>query len=279
MALRPWPAPLNHPPRSDDATRRRGAAPAALLRRTLPSGVDPRWRICLDRAGILCWTRATSRALLACAEEASRARNPRLRSEAHHKPRAGSPSRPGRLDEARDCARACPRHRACRRRELELAAELYINRLARPRSGPPSASNTPVAGARVAPGGDRLRGARLAPLEGQALWTWDAAGEALRPARRPAVKLDPYDALRPLRTGRRPVRAVPLRYRPRRLRGRPRPRGGPRARRSIIPGADAANERGARPIRFRPVPPGLRARPQVRSRRSPRCRGPTSTRA
>jgi tetratricopeptide (TPR) repeat protein len=116
--------------------------------------------------------------VLACAEEAARQASRSV--EAHHN-RALALMRLGRFEEARDALALAlaiaPDDGEC----LELAAELYVNRLA------PSAERTGIGleyaqrGRRTVAGRNRLRAARLALLEGQALVDLGRAQQALRP--------------------------------------------------------------------------------------------------
>jgi Flp pilus assembly protein TadD/predicted Zn-dependent protease with MMP-like domain len=127
--------------------------------------------------------------VLACTEEAARG-SPRS-VEAHHG-RALALMRLGRLDEARDALTLAlaiaPSDGEC----LELAAELFINRL------PPTAERTAIGlefarrGRRVVGARERLPAARLALLEGQALVDLGRAVEALRPLAA-SIKLDPSE--------------------------------------------------------------------------------------
>jgi tetratricopeptide (TPR) repeat protein len=173
------------------ATEEASSAEVRPLRRCfdeVPVWVDPPVADLLDRAGDLL-DEGDIEGVLACAEEAAR-QNPRS-VEAHHN-RALALIRLGRLDEARDALGLALAIAPADSESLELAAELYINRLA------PTAERTSIGleyarrGRRVAPGADRLRSARLALLEGQALVDLGRAGEALRPLVA-AVKLDPDD--------------------------------------------------------------------------------------
>jgi tetratricopeptide (TPR) repeat protein len=128
--------------------------------------------------------------VLACAEEAAR-QAPRS-VEAHHN-RALAFMRLGRFDEARDALALAlalaPEDPEC----LELAAELFINRL------PPSAERTAIGleyarrgRVRTTGARNRARSARLALLEGQALVDLGRAAEALDPLEH-ALRLHPGD--------------------------------------------------------------------------------------
>jgi tetratricopeptide (TPR) repeat protein len=128
--------------------------------------------------------------VLACAEEAAR-QAPRS-VEAHHN-RALAFMRLLRFEEARDALALAlalaPDDAEC----LELAAELYINRL------PPSAERTSIGleyarrgRTRTHAGRNKLRAARLALLEGQALVDLGRAQDALAPLAQ-ALRLNPVD--------------------------------------------------------------------------------------
>jgi tetratricopeptide (TPR) repeat protein len=145
----------------------------------LPAWVDLQVDDLLDRAGAN-QDDDDFQGVLACAEEAAR-QAPRS-VEAHHN-RALALMRLGRFEEARDALALAlaiaPDDGEC----LELAAELYINRL------PPSAERTGIGleyaqrGRRTLAGRNRLRAARLALLEGQALVDLGRAAQALTPLR------------------------------------------------------------------------------------------------
>ncbi len=154
----------------------------------LPPWVDLQVDDLLDRAGAY-QDEDDFAGVLACAEEAAR-QAPRS-VEAHHN-RALALMRLGRFEEARDALALAlaiaPDDGEC----LELAAELYVNRLA------PSAERTGIGleyaqrGRRTAAARNRLRAARLALLEGQALVDLGRAGQALTPLNH-ARKLNPAD--------------------------------------------------------------------------------------
>ncbi len=154
----------------------------------LPAWVDLQVDDLLDRAGAY-QDEDDFQGVLACAEEAAR-QAPRS-VEAHHN-RALALMRLGRFEEARDALALAlaiaPDDGEC----LELAAELYINRLA------PSAERTGIGleyaqrGRRTLAGRNRLRAARLALLEGQALVDLGRASQALDPLRQ-ARKLNQSD--------------------------------------------------------------------------------------
>jgi tetratricopeptide (TPR) repeat protein len=155
----------------------------------LPPWIDPPVADVLDQAGRFL-DEEDFEGLLACTEEAAR-QMPRS-VEAHHG-RALALMRLGRLDEARDALALAlaiaPTDGEC----LELAAELFVNRL------PPTAERTAIGleyarrGRRVVGGRDHRPAARLALLEGQALVDLGRSVEALRPLAA-AIKLDPSDA-------------------------------------------------------------------------------------
>jgi Flp pilus assembly protein TadD/predicted Zn-dependent protease with MMP-like domain len=155
----------------------------------LPPWIDPPVADVLDQAGRFL-DDEDFEGLLACTEEAAR-QMPRS-VEAHHG-RALALMRLGRLDAARDALALAlaiaPTDGEC----LELAAELFVNRL------PPTAERTAIGleyarrGRRVVGGKDRRPAARLALLEGQALVDLGRSSEALRPLAA-AIKLDPTDA-------------------------------------------------------------------------------------
>jgi tetratricopeptide (TPR) repeat protein len=154
----------------------------------LPAWVDLQVDDLLDRAGAY-QDDDDFHGVLACAEEAAR-QAPRS-VEAHHN-RALALMRLGRFEEARDALALAlaiaPDDGEC----LELAAELYVNRL------PPSAERTGIGleyaqrGRRTTAGRNRLRGARLALLEGQALVDLGRAAQALNPLAA-ARRLNPAD--------------------------------------------------------------------------------------
>ena len=154
----------------------------------LPAWVDLQVDDLLDRAGAY-QDDDDFQGVLACAEEA--ARQAARSVEAHHN-RALALMRLGRFEEARDALALAlaiaPDDGEC----LELAAELYINRL------PPSAERTGIGleyaqrGRRTTAGRNRLRGARLALLEGQALVDLGRAAQALDPLAA-ARSLNPSD--------------------------------------------------------------------------------------
>jgi Flp pilus assembly protein TadD/predicted Zn-dependent protease with MMP-like domain len=155
----------------------------------LPPWIDPPVGDVLDQAGRFL-DEEDFEGLLACTEEAAR-QMPRS-VEAHHG-RALALMRLGRLDEARDALALAlaiaPTDGEC----LELAAELFVNRL------PPTAERTAIGleyarrGRRVVGAKDNRPAARLALLEGQALVDLGRSLEALRPLTA-AIKLDPTDA-------------------------------------------------------------------------------------
>jgi tetratricopeptide (TPR) repeat protein len=155
----------------------------------LPAWKDPQVVDLLDRAASF-QDEEDFDGVLACAEEAAR-QAPRS-VEAHHN-RALAFMRLTRFEEARDALALAlalaPTDPEC----LELAAELYINRL------PPSAERTSIGleyarrgRARTHAGRHRLRGARLALLEGQALVDLGRAVDALGPLAQ-ALRLNPAD--------------------------------------------------------------------------------------
>jgi tetratricopeptide (TPR) repeat protein len=154
----------------------------------LPPWIDPPVTDVLDQAARFL-DEEDFEGVLACTEEASRA-SPRS-VEAHHG-RALALMRLGRLDEARDALALAlaisPSDGEC----LELAAELFINRLT------PTAERTAIGlefarrGRRVVGMRERGPAARLALLEGQALVDLGRAAEALRPLGA-AIKLDPSE--------------------------------------------------------------------------------------
>ena len=160
--------------------KREGVSPEIRpLRRCfpeLPAWVDLQVDDLLDRAGAY-QDDDDFQGVLACAEEAAR-QAPRS-VEAHHN-RALALMRLGRFEEARDALALAlaiaPDDGEC----LELAAELYVNRLS------PSAERTGIGleyaqrGRRTAAGRNRLRAARLALLEGQALVDLGRAAQALQ---------------------------------------------------------------------------------------------------
>jgi Flp pilus assembly protein TadD/predicted Zn-dependent protease with MMP-like domain len=165
--------------------------PARPLRRCfaeLPVWIDSPVADLLDRAGAYLEA-GDVEGVLACAEEASR-QAPRS-VEAHHD-RALALIRLGRVEEARDAVGLALAIAPEDAETLELAAELYINQLA------PSAERTAIGleyarrGQRRSPARERLRRARLALLEGQALIDLGRSVEALRPLGQ-AVKLSPHD--------------------------------------------------------------------------------------
>ncbi|HEY0705972.1 MAG TPA: tetratricopeptide repeat protein [Polyangia bacterium] len=143
----------------------------------LPAWVDPLVSDLLDRA-MAYQSKDDFAGVLACAEEAAR-QAPRS-VEAHHN-RGLALMRLGRFDEARDALTLALAISPDDGESLELAAELFINRLA------PSAERTMVGleyarrGRRSVAGRHRNRGARLALLEGQALVDLGRASEALAP--------------------------------------------------------------------------------------------------
>ena len=158
------------------------AEPAGIrpLRRCfpdLPAWVDPLVSDLLDRA-LGYQEKDDFVGVLACAEEAAR-QAPRS-VEAHHN-RGLALMRLGRFDEARDALSLALAIAPDDGESLELAAELFINRLA------PSAERTLVGleyarrGRRSNAARHRARGARLALLEGQALVDLGRATEALAP--------------------------------------------------------------------------------------------------
>jgi tetratricopeptide (TPR) repeat protein len=143
----------------------------------LPAWVDPLVSDLLDRA-LGYQEKDDFVGVLACAEEAAR-QAPRS-VEAHHN-RGLALMRLGRFDEARDALSLALAIAPDDGESLELAAELFINRLA------PSAERTLVGleyarrGRRSTAARHRARGARLALLEGQALVDLGRASEALAP--------------------------------------------------------------------------------------------------
>jgi tetratricopeptide (TPR) repeat protein len=166
-----------------------GIRPLRRCFNELPPWIDPPVADVLDQASRFL-DEEDFEGVLACTEEAARA-SPRS-VEAHHG-RALALMRLGRLDEARDALALAlaiaPADGEC----LELAAELYINRLT------PTAERTAIGlefarrGRRVVGTRDRGPAARLALLEGQALVDLGRAAEALRPLG-VAIRLDPSDA-------------------------------------------------------------------------------------
>jgi tetratricopeptide (TPR) repeat protein len=143
----------------------------------LPAWVDPLVSDLLDRA-LGYQEKDDFVGVLACAEEAAR-QAPRS-VEAHHN-RGLALMRLGRFEEARDALSLALAIAPDDGESLELAAELFINRLA------PSAERTLVGleyarrGRRSNAARHRARGARLALLEGQALVDLGRASEALGP--------------------------------------------------------------------------------------------------
>ena len=178
-------APEGHRPGSSvpaEATGEGGAEGGAIhpLRRCfpdLPAWVDPLVSDLLDRA-LVYQDEDDFVGVLACAEEAAR-QAPRS-VEAHHN-RGLALMRLGRFEEARDALSLALAIAPDDGESLELAAELFINRLA------PSAERTMVGlefarrGRRSNAGRHRARGARLALLEGQALVDLGRSAEALGP--------------------------------------------------------------------------------------------------
>ena len=172
--------------------KREGVSPEVRpLRRCypeLPAWVDLQVDDLLDRAGAY-QDEDDFQGVLACAEEAARQAGRSV--EAHHN-RALALMRLGRFEEARDALALAlaiaPDDGEC----LELAAELYVNRL------PPSAERTGIGleyaqrGRRTPAGRNRLRASRLALLEGQALVDLGRAYHALSPLV-VARKLNPSD--------------------------------------------------------------------------------------
>jgi tetratricopeptide (TPR) repeat protein len=170
----------------------REASDIRALRRCfpeIPTWSDPQVLDLLDRATAY-QEEDDFDGVLACAEEAAR-QAPRS-VEAHHN-RALAFMRLGRFDEARDALSLAlalaPDDAEC----LELAAELYINRL------PPTAERTAIGleyarRGRARTGGARNRGrsARLSLLEGQALVDLGRSAEALEPLEH-ALRLNPGD--------------------------------------------------------------------------------------
>jgi tetratricopeptide (TPR) repeat protein len=170
----------------------REAADIRALRRCfpeIPTWSDPQVLDLLDRATGY-QEEDDFDGVLACAEEAAR-QAPRS-VEAHHN-RALAFMRLGRFDEARDALALAlalaPDDAEC----LELAAELYINRL------PPSAERTAIGleyarrgRARTNGARNRGRSARLSLLEGQALVDLGRSAEALEPLEH-ALRLNPGD--------------------------------------------------------------------------------------
>ncbi len=143
----------------------------------LPAWVDPLVPDLLDRA-LGYQEKDDFVGVLACAEEAAR-QAPRS-VEAHHN-RGLALMRLGRFDEARDALALALALAPEDGESLELAAELFINRVA------PSAERTMIGleyarrGRRSNAARHRARGARLALLEGQALVDLGRASEALAP--------------------------------------------------------------------------------------------------
>jgi tetratricopeptide (TPR) repeat protein len=143
----------------------------------LPAWVDPLVSDLLDRA-LGYQEKDDFVGVLACAEEAAR-QAPRS-VEAHHN-RGLALMRLGRFEEARDALSLALAIAPDDGESLELAAELFINRLS------PSAERTLVGleyarrGRRSNAARHRARGARLALLEGQALVDLGRASEALAP--------------------------------------------------------------------------------------------------
>jgi tetratricopeptide (TPR) repeat protein len=155
----------------------------------IPTWSDPQVLDLLDRATAY-QEEDDFDGVLACAEEAAR-QAPRS-VEAHHN-RALAFMRLGRFDEARDALALAlalaPDDAEC----LELAAELFINRL------PPSAERTAIGleyarrgRARTTGARNRGRSARLSLLEGQALVDLGRSAEALEPLEH-ALRLNPGD--------------------------------------------------------------------------------------
>jgi tetratricopeptide (TPR) repeat protein len=155
----------------------------------LPAWKDPQVDDLLDRAATY-QDEEDFEGVLACAEEASRQAP---RSVVAHHNRALAFMRLTRFEEARDALALAlalaPDDPEC----LELAAELYINRL------PPSAERTSIGleyarrgRARTHSSRHRLRAARLALLEGQALVDLGRAVDALGPLAQ-ALRLNPAD--------------------------------------------------------------------------------------
>jgi tetratricopeptide (TPR) repeat protein len=185
-------SPISDQHASARMLKREGATPEIRpLRRCfpeLPAWVDLQVDDLLDRAGAY-QDDDDFQGVLACAEEA--ARQAARSVEAHHN-RALALMRLGRFEEARDALALAlaiaPDDGEC----LELAAELYVNRL------PPSAERTGIGleyaqrGRRTTAGRNRLRGARLALLEGQALVDLGRAAQALNPLAA-ARRLNPSD--------------------------------------------------------------------------------------
>jgi hypothetical protein len=193
----------------------REAADIRALRRCfpeIPTWSDPQVLDLLDRATGY-QEEDDFDGVLACAEEAAR-QAPRS-VEAHHN-RALAFMRLGRFDEARDALALAlalaPDDAEC----LELAAELYINRLA------PSAERTAIGleYARRGPGPDQRR-AQPRPVGPAVAAGRAGAGRPGALGRGPGAAgacpaAESRRRVGPLRAGGRPVRALPL---PRRTQG------------------------------------------------------------
>ena len=193
-------APVGHDRGSAVSSRAsaRENTPIRPLRRCFPdlaAWEDPQVADLLDRAAVY-HEEDDFLGVLVCAEEAAR-QAPRS-VEAHHN-RAVALMRLGRFEEARDALALALAVAPDDGDALEQAAELFINRL------PPSAERTAIgleyarrgrkAASRQpgrAPLGRKLRVARLALLEGQALVDLGRSAEALEPLS-VARKLNPDD--------------------------------------------------------------------------------------
>jgi tetratricopeptide (TPR) repeat protein len=186
------PAVTALPPQSRPSSPSREVEDIRPLRRCfpeLPAWKDPQVDDLLDRAATY-QDEEDFDGVLACAEEAARQAP---RSVVAHHNRALAFMRLLRFEEARDALALAlalaPDDPEC----LELAAELYINRL------PPSAERTSIGleyarrgRARTHTTRHRLRAARLALLEGQALVDLGRAVDALGPLAQ-ALRLNPAD--------------------------------------------------------------------------------------
>jgi tetratricopeptide (TPR) repeat protein len=173
----PEPTPASQPTEKDDEADDNGIRPLRRCFPDLPPWVDPLVADLLDRA-LQYQEKDDFVGVLACAEEAAR-QAPRS-VEAHHN-RGLALMRLGRFEEARDALALALAIAPDDGESLELASELFVNRLA------PSAERTMVGleyarrGRRSTAARHRARGARLALLEGQALVDLGRAAEALAP--------------------------------------------------------------------------------------------------